>query len=58
VCSGRWNDVREKGCSISAGKTLIGTRKLLVLSRKPAGSFRDNIGVSVFAYEKTVKING
>ena len=29
-----------------------------ILSRKPAGSFRDNIGVSVFAYEKTVKING
>jgi hypothetical protein len=50
--------VREKGCSISAGKTIIGTRKLPVLSRKPAGSFCDNIRVSVFTYEKTVKING
>ncbi len=50
--------MREKGCSISAGKTIIGTRKLPVLSRKPAGSFCDNIRVSVFTYEKTVKING
>ena len=51
--------------SILAGKTHIQTRKLAVLSRKFAGSFRDNIRVSViicrvsvFAYEKTVKING
>ena len=50
--------VSKKGRSILAGKTLMQTRKLLVLSKKPAGSFRDNIGVSVFAYEKTVKING
>ena len=48
---------------ILSGKTHIQTRKLPVLSRKPDGSFRDNIRVSVIVTEfsclymrKTVKI--
>ena len=40
--------------SILAGKTHIQTRKLAVLSRKPAGSFRDNIGVSVIVCKVSV----
>ena len=41
--------------SILSGKTHIQTRKLPVLSRKLAGSFRDNIRVSMFVYGKSVK---
>ena len=40
--------------SILAGKTLIRTRKLAVLSRKLTGSFRDNIRVSVIIYRVSV----
>ena len=39
---------------ILAGKTHIQTRKLPVLSRKPAGRFRDNIRVSVIIYRVSV----
>ena len=40
--SGRWHKW-GKDWSILAGKTLIQTRKLLVLSRKQEGSFRDSV---------------